>query len=228
MRHYQSSIVTCLVLLVCLLTSGCKPGSKSDGTPSSGKTQTENSPQGSAKEETRVGPPSDPLHPVVLIETSLGNITLVLDAEKAPLTVDNFLFYVTAGFYDQTIVHQVYKGQGMVAGGYDTNYAAKPARTPIRNEAHNGLKNRRGTIAMARLPDEIDSATSQFFINVADNPALDHRDRTPEGYGYCVFGGVTEGMEVVERICNVPVHDTAAMDQTPVEPIIIKSVRRIR
>ena len=118
-------------------------------------------------------PASDPLHPVVVIETSLGNITVRLDAEKAPLTVDNFLSYVGAGQYDQTIVHQVYKGQGFLAGGYGTNLVEKPGRTPVRNEAHNGLKNRRGTIAMVRLPDAIDSATCQFFINVADNPALD-------------------------------------------------------
>ena len=170
-------------------------------------------------------PPSDPQHPVVLIETSLGNITVRLDAEKAPLTVDNFLSYVNAGHYDQTIVHQVYKGQGFLAGGYGTNLVEKPGRTPIRNEAHNGLKNRRGTIAMVRLPDAIDSATCQFFINVADNPALDYKDRTPEGYGYCVFGKVTDGMDVVDKIGNAQVHDTprlrphaGAADRHQVDP----------
>lgn len=228
MRHYNLSIVACLVLAVWALTSGCKPSSKKDISTSSGEGKAETMREDSTTKDTKQGPTSDPLHPMVVIETSLGNITVVLDAEKAPLTVDNFLFYVNAGHYEQTIVHQVYKGQGMVAGGYDTNYTLKPARTPIRNEAHNGLKNRRGTIAMVRLPDEIDSATSQFFINVADNTALDHRDRTPEGYGYCVFGEVVEGMDVVDRICNTPVHDTATMDQTPVEPIVIKSIRRIR
>ena len=125
-------------------------------------------------------PTADPQHPVVLIETSLGNITVRLDREKALLTVDNFLSYVGASFYDQTIIHQVYKGQGILAGGYGTNMLEKPAHTPIRNEADNGLKNRRGTIAMVRLPDAIDSATCQFFINVADNPPSTTKTARPK------------------------------------------------
>jgi peptidyl-prolyl cis-trans isomerase A (cyclophilin A) len=173
-------------------------------------------------------PAADPQHPVVLIETSLGNITVRLDAEKAFGTVENFLTYVGAKFYDQTIVHLVYKGQGILAGGYGTNMAEKPARTPIRNEAQNGLKNRRGAIAMVRQPDAIDSATSQFFINVADNPELDYKDRTPAGYGYCVFGEVTDGMDVVDQINKSPVHSASGLDQTPVQPIVVKSIRRIR
>jgi cyclophilin family peptidyl-prolyl cis-trans isomerase len=176
-------------------------------------------------------PASDPRHPVVCIETSLGNITVRLDAEKAPLTVDNFLTYVGAAFYDQTIFHQIYKGQGILAGGYDARGVEKPARTPIRNEAQNGLKNRRGFIAMVRQPDAIDSATCVFFINVADNPELDYRDHTPAGYGYCVFGEVTEGMDVVDKINAVPVHDThdtPGLEQTPIQPVIVKSIRQIR
>jgi cyclophilin family peptidyl-prolyl cis-trans isomerase len=171
---------------------------------------------------------SDQQHPVVLIETSLGNITVRLDADKSPLTVDNFLSYVTSGNYDQTIVHQVYKGQGFLAGGYGANQVEKPSRTPVRNEALNGVNNRRGTIAMVRLPDAIDSATRQFFINVADNPALDHKDRSPEGYGYCVFGEVVEGMDIVDAIGTAPVHDTTDFERTPVQAIVIKSTRRIR
>jgi len=170
----------------------------------------------------------DPKHPVVLIETSQGNITVQLDAEKAFGTVENFLAYVSAKFYDQTIVHLVYKGQGIVAGGYGANLVEKPARTPIRNEAQNGLKNRRGAVAMVRQADAIDSAASQFFINVADNPELDYKDRTPAGYGYCVFGQVLEGMEVVDRINAVPIHSQAGLDQTPAQPIVVKSIRRIR
>ena len=164
----------------------------------------------------------------MLIETSLGKIKVQLNVERAPLTVDNFLFYVNSGYYDRTIVHQVYKGQGIMAGGYGENLLEKPARTPIRNEASNGLKNRRGTIAMVRSPDGIDSATCQFFINVADNPALDYRDRTPAGYGYCVFGEVIEGMDVVDRINDAPVHDMPDFERTPVEPVIVASVRQIR
>jgi cyclophilin family peptidyl-prolyl cis-trans isomerase len=173
-------------------------------------------------------PPSDPRHPVVLIETSQGDITVELNGEKAPLTVDNFLSYVRASYYDGTIVHQVYKGQGIVGGGYDAKGIAKHARTPIRNEAENGLKNRRGTIAMVRLPGAIDSATCQFLINVADNESLNFRDRTPEGYGYCVFGQVVEGMDVVDKINQAAVHDTADLDRTPIERIFVKSIRRIR
>jgi cyclophilin family peptidyl-prolyl cis-trans isomerase len=171
---------------------------------------------------------SDPLHPVVLIETTAGNITMKLDAQKAQLTVDNFLSYVRAGHYDQTIIHQVYKGQGFLAGGYGASGLEKPGRTPVRNEAHNGLKNRRGTISMVRLPDAIDSATCQFFINVADNPNLDFRDRTPEAYGYCVFGEVSEGLDVVDKIGSVAVHDTAQLERTPVQQILVKSIRQIR
>ncbi len=164
----------------------------------------------------------------MLIETSLGNITVRLDAENAPLTIDNFLSYVGARHYDQTIVHQVYKGQGLLAGGYGTNLVEKPGRTPVRNEAHNGVKNRRGTISMVRQPDAIDSATCQFFINVADNPALDYRDRTPEGYGYCVFGEVVEGLDVVDSIADTQVRDTTDIECTPTPAIVVKSIRRIR
>jgi len=171
---------------------------------------------------------SDPQHPAVRIETSLGSIVVKLDAVNAPLTVDNFLSYVNAGHYDQTIVHQVYRGQGFLAGGYGLNLLERPSRTPVRNEAHNGLKNRRGTIAMVRRPDAVDSATSQFFINVADNTALDHRDRTPEGYGYCVFGEGVEGLDVVDAIGGAATHDAPDFDRTPQQPIVIKTIRQIR
>ena len=132
-----------------------------------------------------------------------------LDAEKAPLTVENFRNYVARGQYDQTIFHQVLKDpvQIVLGGGYTADLKEKSALTPIRNEAHNGLKNRRGTIAMARRPNNEDSATCQFFINIADNDVLDFKARTPEGYGYCVFGEVTTGMEVLDRIAKTPVHN---------------------
>ncbi len=173
----------------------------------------------------------DSKHPQVIIDTSLGGITLELDREKSPLTVDNFLAYVDAASYDRTIVHQVYKNQAVIAGGYTENLSEIRSRIPVSNEAHNGLKNLRGTIAMNRQPDVIDSATSQFFINVADNPALDCRNRdpgNPEGYGYCVFGRVTKGMEVVVRIADTPVQDTKMFDQTPIQAVIVKSIRRIK
>jgi cyclophilin family peptidyl-prolyl cis-trans isomerase len=115
-----------------------------------------------------------------------------------------------------------------LGGGFNSDYSEKPAQTPIRNEAHNGLSNKRGTIAMARQDDVIDSSTSQFFINVVDNTHLDHKSRTVEEYGYCVFGHVTEGLEVVEKIAKSPVHDLQGFEMTPQQAVTIKSARRVR
>jgi len=166
------------------------------------------------------------LHPVVVIETSLGDITVELDAEKAPLTVENFLSYVDSGHYQQTVFHQVFQDQGIVGGGFTAEMVEKETLNPVYSEADNGLKNTRGTIAMARQPDVIHSATCQFFLNVADNPELDHKGRTVEGFGYCVFGKVTEGMDVVSKIAATEVHDTERFDRVPVETVIIKKIRR--
>jgi cyclophilin family peptidyl-prolyl cis-trans isomerase len=233
-RYCSTAALLCLGLFAWLPLTGC--GRSADGlggpptaalsdsvpgdAPGAGK--------GLADSPPPRKPSTDPLHPVVLVETSRGALTIELDAEKAPLTVQNFLSYVRASYYDGTIIHQVYRGQGIVAGGYDAKGVAKIARTPIRNEAENGLKNRRGAVAMVRQPGAIDSATSEFLVNVADNQALDFRDRTPEGYGYCVFGRVIEGMDVVDKINQAPVHDTTELDRTPVERIVVKSIRRIR
>jgi cyclophilin family peptidyl-prolyl cis-trans isomerase len=175
-------------------------------------------------------PDTDPLHPTVVIDTSLGSITVRLDAEKAPLTVDNFLSYVDSGHYDQTIFHQVIKDYPKVilGGAFTANLSEKKARTPIYNEAHNGLKNRRGTIAMARQPDAVHSATCYFFFNLTDNEVLDHKDRTLEGYGYCVFGQIIQGLDVADKIARVEVHDTDQFDRIPVETVMINSIRRVR
>jgi cyclophilin family peptidyl-prolyl cis-trans isomerase len=217
--------------LLLLAVAGCNRGSDDKAAPTAAI-----SGSGSASPAAggnQVAPPSkpasDPKHPVVLLETGLGNITVQLDAEKAPETVNNFLSYVKAGHYDETIVHQVYQSQGFLAGGYNTKLVEKKARTPIRNEADNGLKNKRGTIAMVRLPDSIDSATCQFFINVADNPTLDHRDRhSAAGYGYCVFGTVTDGLDVVDKIGGAKVHDIKDFERTPEQQIVVKSIRQVR
>ena len=230
MLHSWKSIVTCLSLLF-LAVAGCNRSSddKAAATAAISGSGSASPAAGGNQVTPPSKPASDPKHPVVLIETALGNITVRLDAEKAPETVNNFLSYVKAGHYDETIVHQVYKGQGFLAGGYDTNLVEKQARTPIRNEADNGLKNRRGTIAMVRLPDAIDSATCQFFINVADNPTLDHRDRhSAAGYGYCVFGTVTDGLDVVDKIGSVKVHDIKEFERTPEQLIVVKSIRHVR
>ena len=172
----------------------------------------------------------DPQHPIYEFETSQGRFLVRLDAEKAPLTVDNFRNYVARGHYDLTIFHQVLKGslQIVLGGGYTADLKEKATLTPIRNEAHNGLKNHRGTIAMARRPNDEDSASGQFFINIADNDALNFKSRTPEGYGYCVFGEVTEGMDVLDRIAKSPVHNVDKFKDLPVETVVIKSVRQVK
>jgi peptidyl-prolyl cis-trans isomerase A (cyclophilin A) len=170
-------------------------------------------------------------HPKVVIDTSLGSITVELDKEKSPLTVGNFLAYVDAASYDQTIFHQVFKNQAVVAGGYSAGGTEIRPRIPVSNEAHNGLKNLRGAIAMLRQMDVIDSATSQFFINVADNSALDCRTRDPgdpKGYGYCVFGKVVQGMDVVDKIVESPVQNSDKFEQTPNPAVIVKSIRRVK
>ena len=160
---------------------------------------------------------------MIKLNTNHGTIVLELDAEKAPATVANFLQYAKDGFYDGTIFHRVIDGFMIQGGGMEPGMREKPTRAPIKNEADNGLSNVRGTIAMARTPDP-DSATAQFFINVADNAFLDHRAPTPEGWGYCVFGKVIEGMEVVDAIKGVPTTTRGFHQDVPVEDVIIESV----
>ena len=182
-------------------------------------------------EQSSTGQPNtDHLHPVVVLETSAGSIKLELDAEKAPQTVDNFLHYVDNGHYDQTIFHQVTQEAPklIIGGAYTSDLTEKETRAPIYNEAHRGLKNDRGTIAMARQPDAEDSATCHFFLNATDNQILDHQDRTAEGYGYCAFGKVIEGMDVVDKIGAVEVRDTDQFSGIPVKTVMIESARRVR
>lgn len=143
------------------------------------------------------------LKPMVKLETSKGTIVLELDATKAPKTVANFLEYVKAGFYDGTIFHRVIKNFMAQGGGFAANMEQKATRPPIENEAGNGLLNVRGSIAMART-NVVNSATAQFFINLVDNKFLNHKDDTPGGFGYCVFGRVVEGIDVVDAIAAVP------------------------
>lgn len=164
----------------------------------------------------------------VVMETSLGSITLELDNVKAPASVANFLAYVDAGFYDGTIFHRVIPNFMIQGGGYSADLKQKPTQPPVKNEAANGLKNLRGTIAMARTRI-VDSATSQFFINHKDNQALDHRAPTPDAYGYAVFGKVVKGMDVVDRIAAVQTRAVNALFQDmPVETVVIKNVRRVK
>ncbi len=164
--------------------------------------------------------------PQVRLDTSLGAITLELAEDQAPKTVENFLGYVREGFYDGTIFHRVIDGFMIQGGGFTADFQQKETRPPIRNEADNGLKNQRGTIAMARTGDP-HSATAQFFINVQDNSALDYRAPTSQGWGYAVFGKVVDGMDVVDQIRQVPTGaggPGGRFSDVPTSPVTIKSV----
>lgn len=162
---------------------------------------------------------------VVLMRTSMGPIKIQLYPDKVPGTVANFLTYVDQAFYDGTIFHRVISDFMIQGGGFTPDMQERTAHPPIPNEARDDLKNLRGTVAMARTP-AIHSASSQFFINVKDNAILDHADETPRGFGYCVFGKVVEGMDVVDRIRSVATARIGGKDDVPVEPVIIESVRR--
>jgi peptidyl-prolyl cis-trans isomerase A (cyclophilin A) len=166
-------------------------------------------------------PAPAPAGPVVSIVTSMGEIRIALRPDKAPLTVANFLQYVKSGHYNGTIFHRVIPGFMVQGGGMDTKMAEKPTKPPVRNEAKNGLRNSRGTVAMARTNDP-NSATSQFFVNVKDNHSLDFGIR---GAGYTVFGEVIEGMEVVDKIVAVPTGTRGGHDNVPDTPVLIKSAR---
>ncbi|MEZ5502578.1 MAG: peptidylprolyl isomerase [Halioglobus sp.] len=160
---------------------------------------------------------------MVIIRTTFGEIKLELDAEKAPKTVANFLNYAREGFYDGTIFHRVIDNFMIQGGGFDTDMQQKVSGDPIENEADNGLKNDFGTIAMARTNDP-HSATAQFFINVKDNDFLNHRGKNMQGWGYTVFGKVTEGTEVLDRIRSVPTASRKGHQDVPTDPVIIESV----
>ena len=165
--------------------------------------------------------------PVVVIDTNYGEIKVELDEQRAPLSVKNFLAYADKGHYNGTIFHRVIKDFMIQGGGMNADLSPKPTDPPVKNEATNGLKNLRGTIAMART-NVIDSATSQFFINLKDNAFLDHRDTSMQGYGYAVFGKVVAGMEVVDKIGTSPTGMRNRFSDVPVETVTIKSVRRIK
>ena len=164
-----------------------------------------------------------PGNPVAVIETSAGSITVELYKDRAPVSVENFLEYARDGHYAGTIFHRVVPGYVIQGGGYTKDMVEKPTRPPIQNEATNGLSNRRGTLAMARLRSAR-SATSQFYINLANNTPLDHRGFSPDDFGYAVFGRVLSGMDVVDAIGATKTGQQGGMDDVPVTPIVIKSV----
>ncbi|MCC6747267.1 MAG: peptidyl-prolyl cis-trans isomerase [Deltaproteobacteria bacterium] len=182
MRHLAPSV---LCLSFAIAAGGCK--------------KTEPAATGTAPGSGAPATPGSAAGKLVELDTSLGKIRLELFRDKAPATTENFLQYVSAKHYDGTIFHRVIDGFMIQGGGFDPTFRERPTRAPVKNEADNGLKNVRGTVAMARTPDP-HSATAQFFINVKDNASLDHRDKTDGGWGYCVFGKVVAGLEVVDKI----------------------------
>ena len=227
--------------LLLILPVGCGKDKEEASAPQTTPTAAESSPQSADASPVELQPdaaanasPADlkakPVQPEVEISTSLGVIRLRLFPEKAPRTVDNFLEnYVERQAYDKTIVHFVDPTFMVAMGGFDTSYRPIETRPPILNEADNGLKNTAGTVAMARMPDYVHSATSQFFINVVDNPSLDYREEKDGSVnGYCVFGKVVSGMDVVKKIAQVATEDRDGFPSTPKEPIVVQSVRRVK
>jgi peptidyl-prolyl cis-trans isomerase B (cyclophilin B) len=163
---------------------------------------------------------------IVDVDTNHGRFSIELDQARAPKTVENFLRYVDAKHYDGTVFHRVISGFMVQGGGFDQRYEKKPVQSPINNEADNGLKNTRGTVAMARTNDP-HSATAQFFVNVVDNGFLDHTSKDATGWGYTVFGRVTEGMDVVDKIRAVKTGNVGPFSKdAPLQPVVINSVRR--
>lgn len=164
-------------------------------------------------------------NPTVTIQTNMGDIQVELFEDKAPITVKNFLRYVDEKFYDHTIFHRVINSFMIQGGGFTTDFVQKPTHEKIQNEADNCLQNEIGTLAMARTSD-VHSATGQFFINVSNNTSLNYRSSTPSGYGYCVFGKVTSGMDVVEKIKKVKTGSKNGHQDVPLETVEILSIRR--
>jgi cyclophilin family peptidyl-prolyl cis-trans isomerase len=196
--------------------------------PESAQTKTQ-PPQTKAVQAPPLQPSAEPApgNPVVVMSTSLGDIRLELFKDKAPVSVENFLQYANEGFYNDTVFHRVRKGFMIQGGGFTATLFEKPTRPPILNEATNGLNNVRGTIAMARR-QALRSATSQFYINVVDNRALDHTGFSPPDYGYAVFGRVLSGMEVADRISAVATTSKGDMEDVPIEAVLIKGVHVVK
>ena len=244
MAKYRRLLGVGVAIMLALAAAGCNSSSSptAEATPaaingSGAQGSNPSAPFVPASQAGAAKGEADLQHPVVKIETSLGDIVVRLDRQRAPLTVDNFLSYVENGFYDQTIFHQVLKNYVILGGGFTPQLVEKQARAaPVRNEAglRNAMKNTRGTIAMARRADVVDSSTCQFFINLADNAQLDHKESKlgqygpPEEYGYCAFGEVIQGLDVADRISAVPVQDTGEFERIPVHTVLIKSIRRIQ
>lgn len=223
-KRYQLNQVAIFLFSFLFLVSGCnaneqqKEAKKVETTET---TKTENNVNTTVKTtETKSTGDKMSANPVIVMETSKGTMKIELDAEKAPISSENFVNYVKDGFYDGLIFHRVIPNFMVQGGGMNPDMSEKPNKSPIKNEANNGLKNDRGTLAMARTNDP-HSATSQFFINLKDNDFLNHTSETPAGWGYAVFGKVIEGLDVIDEIAKVKTGNHGHHGDVPLEPVTI-------
>lgn len=227
---WSALIVGCVILATgCGGNSASPPAASIEGSPS-----VNDSPiaQSTLASSTAPAPmeKKPQVDPIVIIRTSQGDLKVQLFVQKAPQTVDNFLRnYVNRGYYEQTIIHHVDKNSMVAAGGFTPDLQAKENRAPVFNESSNGLKNTRGTLAMARDPELAHSATSQFFFNLVDNSGLDFVGEGDDGeFGYCVFGQVLEGIDVLDKIAQVPVAPQGDFPAVPTEPVIIQNIQQVQ
>lgn len=237
MNGLRWAVLTALLAAAVTADPGCSSRKDSDRRESAGAEGnsqrwtgwwTRDEPRSASSTATAVSVPGTKpsrTHPVVLVETSEGKFRLELWPDQAPVTVANFLRYVDEGFYDGTVFHRIIGGFIVQGGGFTTRMEQKKPHEPVRNEAKAALRNLRGTVAMARM-DAPDSATCEFFINLADNNSLNHTDDTPSGFGYAVFGRVIEGIEVVDKIGQVPTTAAGKLQDVPIQPVVIKRISR--
>jgi cyclophilin family peptidyl-prolyl cis-trans isomerase len=222
------SVLVALTLALPLLTAGLGAAQTSGDSSKAADTEkatTQSAPDAKTDVKAEVeGVAESGGNPVVLFETNYGNIKVELFKDKAPISAENLLSYVRDGFYDGTVFHRVVKGFVIQAGGWTEDLDQKETKAPIKNEATNGLSNLRGTLSVARTSD-INSGTTHFFINLVDNKRLDHTGETAAQYGYAVFGKVIEGMDVVDKIAQVPVTTRGGSRDVPVKPVVITKAR---
>jgi cyclophilin family peptidyl-prolyl cis-trans isomerase len=220
-----------LVMAAIILFVGCGQENTAETAATGGAATTTSGTSGAngaMLPKPRPAPTAELPDPVVTMHTSLGDVLIRLNQKAAPRTVSNFVDYVLTKHYDGTIIHQIDAGYALIGGTYTDKLVQKPVRYPIANESANGLKNRRGTIAMLRNPADPNSATSQYFINLADNPKLDRTGDKPEEAGYCVFGEVIQGLDVLEKISQVRTADVKGFTKLPTQTVLVQSMSVVR